>query len=87
MKVLRVEDVDVEKGRTGRFRIWVWARDDPFRWKECPFGFKYEDGQVYFLLGGQEPDRLIGEAQSKDEAVKKAEMFLEGWLRERGGID
>lgn len=86
MKVLRV--VNDKKHGVGHFTIWVWARDDPLHWKECPFSFAYESGQVYFLFGGQKSEkRLIGKVESRNDAVKKAEVYLEGWLRECKAID
>jgi len=85
MKILRVEDD--EKGRANRFIIWVWARDDAIHWKDCPYAFQYEEGLIYFVVGGREANRLVGEAQSRDEAIMKATIYLEGWLRECGAID
>lgn len=85
MKVLRIEDD--KKRCAGCFILWVWARDDDI-WKECAYAFKYETRQVHFVVGGSlHDDRLVGEAESKDDAIKKAELYLEGWLRECGAID
>lgn len=86
MKVLRIKD-NKRRG-LGHFTIWVWARDDAIHWKECPFSFHHESNKVYFLFGGQESGkRLVGEVQNKDDAIKKATIYLEAWLRECRAID
>lgn len=86
MKVLEIE-ID-EKHGAGRFYIWVWSTKVYERWAECPFAFKFEDGKVYFLLGGQDDKnrRLAGEAQNMEEAAQKSIEYLKWWLKECGAI-
>lgn len=86
MKVLRVEND--KKNDTRRFTIWVWARHNLIDWQDCAFTFSYEESRVYFLLGGQDfSKRFVSEAQSRDDAIKKATVYLEAWLRECRAID
>lgn len=85
MKVTKI--TNDRRNRPGYFLIWVWALDE-YRWKECPYAFKYEDEYVYFLPAGQEKDKkLVGMAYSKDAAIKDAIKYLEAWLRECGVIN
>ncbi len=85
MKVIKIEN-DESIGK-GCFTIWVWARDGIIL-GDRPYTFMHENRLIYFLFGGQMSNRrLIGEAGNKDDAIRKATVFLEGWLKECGAID
>lgn len=75
------------EGTDTYFTLPIYARDE-FESRYRSYLCKWDGKTVFFMAGGRGANKplLIGPATSLDDAIEKATVYMEAWLRKCGAI-